>query len=136
MEAQMKRAARITGVLLIWLITLLEVFGIGAPGAAKLMGDGWHSLFQAWGYPAWVNDAVGVAEVGGALGLLVPRIATFAAVLLALVMGGAVITLLLHPGAMGWGTPLAHVGLLSLIAAARWPRRSASAPFRGPLQST
>ena len=108
---------------MLWLVTVLEAFGIGAPGVAKFFGTRWPQLFVGWGYPAWFSYVIGVAEVVGAGCMLVPRLASWAAMLLGVIMIGAAATLLSHPGSMGWGTPAVHVVLLSAIAAARWKRR-------------
>jgi uncharacterized membrane protein YphA (DoxX/SURF4 family) len=68
---------------------------------------------------------VGIAEVCGAIALLVPAVALYAATLLAVVMAGALITLLRHPdGPLGWGaTPSVYIILLIIIAVCRSRRR-------------
>ena len=120
----MHRAIRTSGRVLLWLLTALEAFGLGAPGLAKLVGSGgWQRLFMGWGYPVWFSYVVGAVEVSGALGLLAPRLASYAAMLLGTVMVGALVTLLTHPGSMGWRTPAVHIVLLTALAVARWKGR-------------
>ncbi len=128
----MQRAVRVSGWVLLWLITALEAVGIGASGIAKFSGTNWLRLFVGWGYPAWFSYVVGMAEVVGALCLLVPRLASYAAGLLATVMVGAVATLLTHPGSMGWRTPAVNVVLLSIVAVARWKQRLGAPPASPP----
>ena len=90
-----------------------------------LQPDRWQALFIGWGYAPWFSPVVGVLEMLGAIGLLVPRLAFYAAALLVVVMLGALVTLFTHPGGpMGWGaTPLVYLVLLSLIGAARRKER-------------
>ena len=107
----------------IWVVTALPALGIGLAGGSKFIGaNHWRGLFLGWGYPAWASSVVGIAEVAGAIGLLVPRLASYAALGLMVVMIGALVTLLTHPGGpMGWGaTPLLYLVLLAIVAAVRW----------------
>ena len=122
----MHKGVRSAGVIVLWLITIVEAVGIGAPGTAKFRLDVWPRLFVGWGYPVWFTYVIGVVEVAGALAILVPRLATWAALVLGTVMLGAVVTLILHPGTMGWGTPVVHIVLLAIIAVARWRGRLGS----------
>ena len=48
--------------------------------------------FAHWGYPVWSMYIVGLVEVGGAIGLLIPSVRFYAAVLLACNMVGAAFT--------------------------------------------
>jgi putative oxidoreductase len=118
----------------IWIGTILVSVGIGLTGASKFVqSDHWRALFTGWGYPSWMSTATGVVEVAGAVGLLVPRLAFYAAMLLLTVMFGALVTLIDHRGGpLGWGgTPLVYIVLLVGIAAARRSRsREPVAPGR------
>jgi putative oxidoreductase len=120
----MKRA----GEAALWIGTIAIALGIGAAGVTKfLQPDRWQSLFVGWGYPSWFSIVVAIAEMLGAIGLLIPRLAVYAAVLLWAVMLGALLTLLTHQGGpMGWGaTPTVYLILLSIVGAARWKQRLA-----------
>ena len=124
----MGQGARWRGLyaLALWAITLLAAIGIGAAGLMKFaQSEHWRVLFAGWGYPPRFMLLVGLAEVTGALGLLAPRLASYASLLLSLVMLGAFATLLSHSGgALGWGaTPLFYLVLLAIVAAARWRQR-------------
>jgi putative oxidoreductase len=114
--------------ILLWAVTVLIALGIGLVGVAKfLQPDHWRQLFTGWGYPGWFSSVVGVIEVVGAVGLLVPRLASYGAILLGVVMLAALLTLLRHPGGpLGWGaTPTVYIVLLAVIAASRWRQRTA-----------
>ena len=111
--------------ILVWALTLLASLGIGLAGLTKfLQAEHWHGLFASWGYPPSFSFFVGAAEVAGALALLVPRVSSFAATLLAMVMLSAAVTLLRHPGGpLGWGmTPLFYLVVLAVVGTYRWPR--------------
>ena len=110
----------------LWALTVVIALGIGAAGLAKLVqSQHWRALFIGWGYPSWFSPIVGAAEVAGAIGLLVPRLALYAASFLGFIMLSALITLATHPGGpLGWGgTPASYLVLLALIWVARWQRR-------------
>ena len=118
----MSKTARIFGTIALWGATLVETLTMAIAGSAKFAASGfWAKLFLGWGYPVWFCYAVGLAELAGALALLVPRVACYAAGLLSIVMMGALGTLITHPGSMSWRTPLAHLVILAGIAAARRP---------------
>ncbi|HXT14202.1 MAG TPA: DoxX family protein [Gemmatimonadaceae bacterium] len=114
------------GTILLWVATVVVAFGVGAAGITKLLQpQHWQSLFVGWGYPAWLSPMVGVLELAGALALLAPGLAKYAAVLVGTVMATALATLLLHPGgALGWGaTPLTYLVVVAAIGVVRWRDR-------------
>jgi uncharacterized membrane protein YphA (DoxX/SURF4 family) len=124
---------RRAGRILLWASTIAIALGIGLAGLAKfLQADRWRLLFDGWGYPTGLSTIVGIAELAGAIGLLVPALAFYAAMLLATVMTGALLTLLRHPGGQfGWGaTPAVYIVLLSFVAVARWRQRAGPAARR------
>jgi putative oxidoreductase len=98
------------------LITLRTLSGLVAlaflaAGGAKLAGvAAMVQMFDKVGLGQWFRYFTGLLEVAGAIGLLIPRYAFYAAILLALVMVGAVIT---HLTVIG-GSPLPAVALLVL----------------------
>jgi len=55
-------------------------------------GGFWTAAFERWGYPVGLRWAVGAIEVGGGILLLVPWVASYAALALAAVMVGAWVT--------------------------------------------
>jgi putative oxidoreductase len=119
----MNRSTRLAVLSALWLVTILEAIAMGLAGSSKFTGGRWQGLFAGWGYPVWFSYVVGTLEIGGALCLLVPGIAVRAALMLSLIMIGATVTLLTHPGPMGWMTPVIHLLILIGIATARYKSR-------------
>lgn len=97
---------------LIFLFAALGKFS-GAPESV--------ASFAALGAGDWLRYAVGVAEVIGAVALLVPPLSGAAALAFTLLMVGAVLTQVLAVGA-GWTLPLGLLVLVVIIAWGRWPR--------------
>jgi len=76
-----------------WIVRLLLAALFVAQGISKLNGSpAWVARFRAWGYPDHFYLAVGLAELLGAIALLVPRLTTFGTSLLIVVMAGATAT--------------------------------------------
>jgi uncharacterized membrane protein YphA (DoxX/SURF4 family) len=98
------------------LITLWTLSGIVAlafigAGGAKLVGAAaMVELFDKVGLGQWFRYVTGLLEVMGAIGLLIPRYAFYAAALLAMVMVGAIVA---HVTVLGT-SPAAPVVLLVL----------------------
>ena len=85
------------GTILLWVSSVARVGMIGLSGAHKLIDSGpWALHFTRWGVPTWLIPLVGVAEVVGALLLLIPRTAPIGGLLLAGVMLGAAVTHILN----------------------------------------
>lgn len=92
-----------------WLLALVFL----ASGGAKLIAPEMIvEQFQAWGYPAWFVDVVGVTEVLGGLLLLAATTRVVGAALLIVVMIGAAGT---HILAGEWVSTVAPVALLALL---------------------
>jgi len=83
--------------IVVWILRLLLAVLFAIQGIIKLNGSPvWISRFSGWGYPDHFYLAVGVAELLGAIGLLIPRLAKFGALVLAVVMIGATVTHVVH----------------------------------------
>lgn len=119
-ESSALRRVLIAGL---WLLTVLEVLGMGLVGVAKFTGTTWVTMFEGWGYPTWFTYVIGAGEAGGAVLLLVPRLASYAALMLMVIMLGALYTVLTKDNQLGAAGPFVHLGVLSVIAWARWSRR-------------
>jgi putative oxidoreductase len=109
---------------------LLAAFFLFA-AVPKLTGQ--HTAVQMFGKIGagqWLRYLVGTAELAGAIGLLIPRLAGLAAAGLAADMAGASIinTAVLHSAAVVMTVPLCIT--FALIARARWPQPSPSARLR------
>ena len=72
-----------------------------------------------WGYPGWFTYVIGVLEVCGAVGILFPRVAHYAASGLGVIMCGALYTVLANDHRLGWGAPVSHLVVLAIIVAVR-----------------
>ena len=107
----------------LWVLqALLGVFMIVASAAPKLIGEATAvQIFDDIGAGVWLRYFVGVVELAGGVGLLVPRLAGLAAVGLALLMVGAAFTqaFILHGGAL----VITPVVLFVLFAAIAWWRQ-------------
>ena len=89
---------------------------MGLAGSSKFMpGNPWPQMFVAWGYPAWFATVIGVLELTGALGVLAPRLAPYAATGLFVIMIGALHTVLTNENQLGSTMVLIHMGLLAII---------------------
>ena len=115
---------RRTGIVVLWLVTVWETLTMGLAGFAKFgRPDVWTPWFESWGYPGWFIMFVGAVELFGALLLLVPRIAPYAAYSLIVIMLGALFTVLTkESGGFTAGPVVMHLVGLSVIG---WFRRPA-----------
>lgn len=105
----------------LWVLKLLLAGTFLAVGIQKLVGgDAWVQLFAMVGYPTWFRTVVGVIETIGGLALLVPSLAAYAAIGLAVVMFGATFTQLVSGGGReALASFLLFVALI-VVARARW----------------
>lgn len=121
----MRNVVKKMGWALFWILLMLEVLSMATAGWGKFEHyDGWRHWFERWGYGAWFSPVIGVVEISGALLLLVPRVASYAAALLIVVMLGAFYTVTTKESDLSWVDPLVHIGLLAVVLAVRWPRRT------------
>ncbi len=108
----------------VWALTVilaalfLLAGGSKLAGSPKAVGD-----FAHWGYAAWFLYVIGAIEVAGAIGLVIPCVAGFSALLLGVTMLGASLTHLVHHEMMAVPIPLVILGLLAVVGYVR----------RGPL---
>ncbi len=107
-------------LVLLWILTVLLTAVFLTAGGTKLAGLPVQAdNFARWGYPGWFMYVVGVVEAGGAIALLVPRIAGFAAILLCGTMVGAALTHLVHGEMTAVPVPLVLLALVALVGYAR-----------------
>ena len=107
-------------IVALWIVQILLAVMMIGPGMSKFTGPNWERMFRVWGYPDHFYLVIGAIEVVGGIGLLVPRIASASALVLAVVMVGAAITQRTVGGRNGVGE-LVFASLLLLLAYARWP---------------
>lgn len=100
-----------------WVLQVLMAAAFISIGLGKFGDSFWERSFQQWGYPPGSHMVIGAIELlGGAL-LLIPRLTTYAASVLAVVMIGAVAT---HAMAgQPWTRPLPHLCLALVLAFVR-----------------
>ena len=110
---------------LTWIISLWETLTLGLAGFAKLgaSADLWTDWFASWGYAPWFSTLIGVLELAGALALLAPKLTTYAASGLGVIMLGALYTVLTNDTTLGPVTPIVHLVLLASLIKLRWSTR-------------
>ena len=104
----------------------LGVFFIVASAGPKLLGEASTvQIFSDMGAAPWFRYFIGLVELAGGIGLLVPRLAGLAATGLALLMIGAAFTqaFILHGGAL----VLTPVVLFFIFVFLAWGRRASVA---------
>jgi putative oxidoreductase len=105
-----------------WLLQLLLAVLMAGPGTSKFTGPTWERMFRAWGYPDGFYLVIGAIEVIGGICLLIPKLASFSAMLLAAVMAGAAYTQIFRGSRDGVGE-FVFMSLLLVLAALRWRDR-------------
>ena len=105
-----------------WLLAVLLAVLMVGPGSQKFTSPVWERMFRAWGYPDGVYLVIGAIEVVAGIGLLIPKLTSASALLLAVVMAGAAATQILRGGRNGIGEIVFMLLLLGL-AAVRWRDR-------------
>jgi putative oxidoreductase len=105
-----------------WILTLLLAVLMVGPGMQKFTGPTWQRMFRTWGFPDGFYLVIGAVEVIGGVGLLIPRLASYCAITLSIVMVGASATQVLRGGRNGVGE-LVFAALMVLLAWIRWRDR-------------
>ena len=102
---------------------LLALFFIVFEALPKLTGDAkFVEIFDMVGLGQWLRYFVGVAELAGGIGLLIPRLAGLAALGLSCITVGAVITQLFVLGAQALALiPAFFTAILLLVVWLRGP---------------
>ena len=110
------------GTVALWILQLVLASQFAMAGVMKLSGnEQMITMFTDIGAGQWLRYVVGVLEVAGALGLLVPRLCGLAALGLAGVMAGAVV---INVVVLGY-SPVVALAFLLLAGLIAWFRRSA-----------
>jgi putative oxidoreductase len=116
--------------IVLWVVQILLAVLLLFVAAPKLLSDpAAVDGFEAIGFGQWLRYAAGVCEVGGAIGLLIPRLSGVAAIALVGLMVCATLTnLFLMPGAAPTAIMTVALGVVfGLVAWGRWPRTKALA---------
>jgi uncharacterized membrane protein YphA (DoxX/SURF4 family) len=105
------------GTIILWIVTIAAGAGMALAGVTKFTSsDMWTEMFTGWGYPAAFAYVIGALEVAGALAFFVPRFATYAGSLIALIMGGAVVTIVVHQADMPLLVPAVNLTVFATVA--------------------
>ena len=105
----------------LWIVQIFMAVVMFGPGLQKFTSPTWERMFRAWGYPDYFYLLIGAIEAVGGIALLIPRLASGSAVVLAVVMIGAAITQLTSGSGRNGVGEIVFAVLLALIAYARWP---------------
>lgn len=110
----------------VWTVAIFLAVVFVLVGISKLEGASavrWTERFVQWGYPAKAQYVIGVLEILGGIGVLVPRWRRAAAAILVAVMVGAVGTHALNGESRRLIPPVVLGGLAFLMYSARTPDR-------------
>jgi len=111
----------------LWILSGLLAVAFIAAGGGKLAGTAvMVDLFAKVGLGQWFRYFTGLLEVVGGIGLLFPRYAFYAAILLAIVMVGAVVA---HVTVLG-GSPAPAFMLLVLSGIIAFLRKPQTSPAK------
>ncbi len=103
----MSRTKNITS----WVLAVLVALGFLLAALGKLTGAQ-TAMFEGWGYAPWFAKVIGVLELLGAIGLLVPRFTRPAILGLTGLMIGAAFTHIANAEAAQLIRPLIFTGIL------------------------
>jgi putative oxidoreductase len=115
---------RKTRTITLWLVSAALAVLFTVAGIAKFADAGVREQFSHWGYPDWFRALVGVLEIGGGLALLLPGLAWRGALILGVVMLGAVCMLWWHDETVHAMAPASVLLLVSITGYAHHPRAS------------
>jgi len=119
-ETVNERSGVSAGRVALWAGQILIAAAFLAAGGSKLAGvPAMVTMFDAIGIGQWFRFVTGAIEVGAAIALLIPSLALYGALALAVTMIGAVFTDLFIVG----GSPLPPLVLFAASAAIAWARR-------------
>lgn len=105
----------------LWAVQIGLAYYLIRPAVAKLTGAPMMvGLFEAIGFGQWFRYLTGALELIAAVAVLVPQTARYGALLIAVVMTGAVATHLFIVG----GSPLMAAALLAGAVIVAWGRRN------------
>ena len=112
------RVLRMAGTVALWIVNILAAAAFVAIGLAKFGSPEWAIKFERWGYPDGFDMVIGALEIAGGVLLLVPKLSSYAAALLGVILIGAA------------ATPRAPGRTICRVGSARVARRDASSAWR------
>src|SRR5579862_1175913 len=113
---------RSLNTVVVWVVDVLVAVLFLAVGVPKVLGleTNFFQFAAMHGFPDWIRIVVGVCEIVGAIGLLIPRLSAYAALGLAMLMVPAAITQVMS-GEPGVYVPLVLFVVLLILAERRNP---------------
>ena len=105
-----------------WTCAIVLAVAFVLAGTSKMAGPSamrWAERFAHWGYPAGAQYVIGVLEILGGLGVLIPRMRRAASAILMAVMIGALCTHAVHGELPRLIPPLVLGGLAGLLYSSR-----------------
>jgi len=114
------RTLKMLGTAGLWAVQVLAALAFILIGVAKFGDPSWARSFARWGYPPGFYMVIGAAEALGGVCLLLPRITSYAAVLLGLIMIGASTTHFVHHEMARVTPPLMYLALVTIVGLGRW----------------
>jgi uncharacterized membrane protein YphA (DoxX/SURF4 family) len=115
------------GRVILWIFQGWAAFAFVVIGFGKFHGAFWVKAFTRWGYSDGFRLLIGVLEMTGGLLMAFPRTAAYAAILLDVIMIGAIATLVAHDEHLF--APTFWLIVVSIVGYARW--RQAWRPAAG-----
>ena len=107
-----------------WVLVVLLALAFLASAVGKLSGVA-TPLFLHWGYPVWFAKVIGVLELVGAVGLLIPKTTRYAVLGLTVIMFGAAYTHLASHEGLQILRPAIFLAVMWLVWWLRQPSVSA-----------
>ena len=114
------RIFRLVAVVVLWLLQILMAAAFVLIGVVKFADSSWARNFARWGYPDGFYMVIGALEAAGGLALLVPRLTSYSAAMLSVIMIGASLTHWLHGEMARVTPPLMYLAVLGIVGAGRW----------------
>lgn len=115
----------------VWAFAIFLAIAFVLVGISKLGGAPavrWAGRFAHWGYPAYAQYVIGVCEILGGVGVLIPRWRREAAAILAALMIGALCTHAIHGELPRLVAPLVLGGLAFALYSSRLRPREQTPP--------
>src|SRR4029450_8081966 len=114
------RTVRLLAVVVLWLLQILMAVAFVLIGVVKFADPSWARNFARWGYPDGFYMVIGTLEAVGGLTLPVPRLTSYAAAMLGVIMIAASLTHWLHGEMRRVPPPLIYLAVPAIVGAGRW----------------
>ena len=116
-KAKLVKAAKVIGM---WIPAILLVLIFVPQGWSKFDdASGWATAFRHWNYPDWFRVTIGVLELSAALLLLYSRTAAFGAIVIIVVMLGAMGTHIVKDGGRHLTSEIVPLTLATIVLVVR-----------------